>query len=447
MTILFAPSIRWISTPKQQRGAATLVVSLILLFGMTLIAFFVNRSMLFEQKTSANQLRSTRAFETAEAGIEWATSMLNDIRTINASCTNTGTTNTESFRQKYVPYNSGFAPVSTVQPGCSISSSNTASPTLSCGCPSVAAAAAAAAGTTPYLAATSNPTFTVKFDPNILPDGTTSTDSVLLTSYGCTATDGRCVPGGTNTADAYQKISIILKLRPAIASFPAAAITTGGSLQLTSAASSVSNTDLASNGVLVNSGGGINTTSVAGCNGALKDFATAATLPGTPWPSAMLANDTSLSALSANPDAMFASFFGTTLAQFQSSTSTKNLTSCGSVVNDFTTAFNQGFRSFYTTCDFQTNNDMGTTQNPIIFVTTGELRINGGADVYGMVYVDRANFDAQGLGNASINGALIVRGDYCANANADYNYDADVLSKLGAGSGSLIRIPGSWKDF
>jgi len=67
----FAPSRSNMRTPKQQRGVGTLVISLILLISMTLIAFFANKSLLFEQKTSANQMRSTTAFEAAEAGLEW----------------------------------------------------------------------------------------------------------------------------------------------------------------------------------------------------------------------------------------------------------------------------------------------------------------------------------------------------------------------------------------
>ena len=61
-----------------QRGAVALVVALVLLFGMTLIAFFANRTMIFEQRTSANQYRYTKAFEVADAGIEWAIARLND---------------------------------------------------------------------------------------------------------------------------------------------------------------------------------------------------------------------------------------------------------------------------------------------------------------------------------------------------------------------------------
>lgn len=446
---LFTQPIRSTFTPRKQRGATTLVVSLILLFGMTLVAFFVNRSMLFEQKTSANQLRSTKAFEAAESGIEWATSMLNDVRYINGSCTTTGT-NTESFRTKYLDYDAslGFRPIPTgftksPRPGCSISTT-TGTPVLSCSCPDTPS-------TNPSLTSVTDATFTVRFDP--VDTTTPDKESVLITSYGCTAAGGgdRCVPGNTNNADAYQKISVIVKLRPAVRAVPAAAITTGGSLKLTSAASSITNNDPGSNGILVNAGGGINTTTVPSCSGSFKAFQNTTTLPGTPWQNSMIANDTSLSTLSTTPDAMFASYFGTTINQFKTDTSTKILpssgASCTSVESDFYSEFNKGYRSFYTDCDFQTNNNMGSAADPIIFVTTGALKFNGGANIFGLVYGDQATWDELGVGNGAINGALIVRGNYCANANANYNYDPDALKNVRGATGSLVRVPGSWKDF
>ena len=429
---------------QKQRGAAALFVSVVLLVCMTLVAFFANRSLLFEQKTSANQLRATRAFEAAEAGIEWATAMLNDPRNIDANCTPGATGATESFRGTYLPYDAstGFSPVTTAQPGCSISGSS-GTPAISCRCP--------AAGTNPTgLASSTTPTFTVLFQPvntTTLPSATPDPESVLVTSYGCTAADGRCVPGATGTADAYQKISVILKLRPSLKSVPAAPITTGGALQLTSAASIVNNTDLNANGILVDAGTGINSVAVPGCTESFKDFQSATTLPGTPWQNSMITNDTSLSSLSSDANAMFQTFFGTTLTQFQSDPSTKNLTSCGSVATDYAAAFAQGYRSFYTTCDFATTSDLGSNTDPIIFVTTGALTFHGGANIYGLVYGDQATWDELGLGNGTLNGSLIVRGSYCANANATYNYSASALKTVRGTTGSMDRVPGSWKDF
>lgn len=53
-----------------QRGVATLAVSLIVLFIISLFAFYVARTQLFETKTSSNQYRYSQAFEAAEAGLE-----------------------------------------------------------------------------------------------------------------------------------------------------------------------------------------------------------------------------------------------------------------------------------------------------------------------------------------------------------------------------------------
>ena len=72
-------------SPSRQRGAATLIVVMILFFVVSLVAAYASRNMIFEQKTSANQYRSTQAFEAAEAGLEWALTMLNGGR-LEADC-------------------------------------------------------------------------------------------------------------------------------------------------------------------------------------------------------------------------------------------------------------------------------------------------------------------------------------------------------------------------
>ena len=91
-----------------QRGAASLIVVMLLFFVLSLTAAYTSRNLIFEQKTSANQSRSTAAFEAAEAGIEWTLAMLNG-GTVSDACANlVGGT---SFQQRYVaiaPY--GAAP-------------------------------------------------------------------------------------------------------------------------------------------------------------------------------------------------------------------------------------------------------------------------------------------------------------------------------------------------
>jgi Tfp pilus assembly protein PilX len=53
---------------------ATVPVVLLLLLGLGILGLYANRGLVFEQRTAANQARSTQAFEVAEAGLEWAAS-------------------------------------------------------------------------------------------------------------------------------------------------------------------------------------------------------------------------------------------------------------------------------------------------------------------------------------------------------------------------------------
>ena len=90
------------SSQSKQRGVAALTVVMVLFFVMAMVAAYTSRNMVFEQRTSVNQLRSTQALEAAQAGIEWATALLNAGR-INSACTETGaTTGDSTFRERYL---------------------------------------------------------------------------------------------------------------------------------------------------------------------------------------------------------------------------------------------------------------------------------------------------------------------------------------------------------
>ena len=55
---------------RRQRGVAALVITVLLFFTMLLASVYLNRNLVFEQRSSANQYRATQAFEAAEAGLE-----------------------------------------------------------------------------------------------------------------------------------------------------------------------------------------------------------------------------------------------------------------------------------------------------------------------------------------------------------------------------------------
>jgi len=61
---------------KRQQGAATLLVSIILLIGVTLITIFAARVGVMDQRISSNELRHKVALASAEAGLEQAAAYL-----------------------------------------------------------------------------------------------------------------------------------------------------------------------------------------------------------------------------------------------------------------------------------------------------------------------------------------------------------------------------------
>ena len=84
----------------RQQGVAALAVTMLLFFVMVLGIAFVNRNLVFEQRASANQYRSTQAFEAAEAGLEWALAQLARNQRIGADCRSSTDSTTPSFRSR-----------------------------------------------------------------------------------------------------------------------------------------------------------------------------------------------------------------------------------------------------------------------------------------------------------------------------------------------------------
>jgi Tfp pilus assembly protein PilX len=84
-----------------ERGAAALVVVALLFSVLSLVTVYTHRNLLFEQRAAGNQLRSTQAFEAAEAGLEWALTQLNAGR-LDAACQPSMLPTDTSFRQRYL---------------------------------------------------------------------------------------------------------------------------------------------------------------------------------------------------------------------------------------------------------------------------------------------------------------------------------------------------------
>jgi PilX N-terminal len=169
---------------RPQRGAAALTVSIVLLIVMALIGFFVNRGMIFEQRTSANQYRATKAFEMAEAGLEWAVAQLNAEAPLTAApgCTVTTGAAANTFAARYLTIGpGGLGVVANGRASGSIAANG--SVTASCPLPGNAAT----------LGGADEPRFMVEFSKV----GVTDPWAVRIIARGCTNAGNYCVDGST----------------------------------------------------------------------------------------------------------------------------------------------------------------------------------------------------------------------------------------------------------
>lgn len=438
------------SPSSRQRGIGTLAISLLLLFGASIVLFYLNRGLIFEQKTSANQSRSTSAFEIAEAGVEWAIGMLNGTVDITTACVpDTAAVNT-SFRQRYLqtgyPSNMNLAVATTTFPGCKLNGT-----TLTCNCPThVAGSETVAALGTAVL-----PSFTVAFSTVTDSLGTVDSAAVRITSTGCTAQAGACKPATstaatTGASDATATVSAIVKNVPDLRAAPQSALTCGTSCGV-GGSYNIRNVEVASNGYLVNAGTAITSGMGTGYE----------TIPGQPVQNALVANDASLSALSSSDptcssSAMFREYFGTTMQEYAESESVATIPGCNNAAtcgNLIVAAYNNNYRNFYFPDGMDLNNSSGLPSpfgvdgEGVRLVSPGDININGNITINGLIFSNSANFNDLGTGTADINGAMITCAAYNNNGNGLLNYSSGNLGSSGLGVGQMIRVPGSWRDF
>jgi hypothetical protein len=443
--------------------------------------------MIFEQRTSANQLRSTKAFELADAGLEWAIARLNDPLKLTAgTCVPASGSTLLSFRDRYarpseasasaVPprLNGYFDAVTFSLPGCQI---NPASGALVCGCPAVPTPAPTASS--PAIATLANadwPRFRVQF--KAVPGDDSSLEII---SRGCTSSDP-CDPSQATSSntDSTAIARVVVKIVP---TFPGGGPRAGlisGSTTIVSGSLNVVNTDTRSNGITINTGSFVD---VSG-NGV-----SVVSLPGTPPSASILDNDPSLLQLTnadSNGELFFQSFVGTGFSDFQKSLLTKFINGkSGQSFNSTTSPLScnggndcaravsywidRGITQFWvdlntsgadSSIDFTNgtlpsntpNNTIGTEAKAIVLATQGQLSTGGGVTAYGVFYAASAtavdDLTLSGGGNSTIYGSLITRGDFARTGNGNITIvpRSSLFSDPGPPKGLLIPVPGSWRD-
>ncbi|MDE2079798.1 MAG: pilus assembly PilX N-terminal domain-containing protein [Burkholderiales bacterium] len=438
--------------PARQRGAGALIVVLVLFFVISLVAAYANRNIIFEQKISANQYRSTQAFEAAEAGIEWALALLNGGK-VDDNClpSATGT----SFRARYLNIDTGSGVVtSRLWPNPTGGPNRYAVQCVangggwSCSCPTNAAPSL----TAPTTSATA-PAFQVSFLPS-----TGGPGYVTLRAQGCTRLDAGCLsfPPNVSEGDAADIITAVVALKGALATPPAAALTTapsaagtpgqvdfsaGGTLAVTNAEPLV-------NGLTIDAAGSVSTANL-----------TLTSTPGSPAASSYLAGDSTMPApLATTPapsanDALFATVFGMSRTAYQQQPATITLNcplDCSASNLASVAAANPG-RILWLEGDAALSGtsptSIGSPTAPVVLVSHGNLTVAGApVTLYGLLY----SYDAAGTwatgGPLAVVGAALVEGDALGTGSLAVSYDLPTLARLRLASGSFVRVPGSWLD-
>ena len=408
---------------RRQRGVGTLLAVVLLYAAMAVIVVFTNRNLIFEQKTSANQYRATMALETAEAGLEWATTMLNKSGRLTNACVDSAVATDPSFREKYltwVPATKTWSPAAanTVIAACVTSLTGT---DWTCSCPTPGAAPSV----TPPSAGGFKPGFAIAFVTNA------TTRAVDLVSYGCTSS----ITSTTCTGDAAASVRVTMANVPALATAPGAPLTARGSVSIGNAALGIQNGDPSTAGVTINAGMGIDAAN-----------ARITTTPGTPPTTTLIGNDDSLR--NSTEDQMFQTYFGVPKATWRDSVADAVLT-CPCTETTIANALAANKRKLWLegNLSMNSNTTLGSVNDPFVLVVNGTTEMRGNLAIYGITYSTAVTWDNTGGGGALMVGASISEGGYTGNGTPDYFYDPRVIANLTTIPGRFSRVPGSWRDF
>jgi hypothetical protein len=404
---------------------------MLLFFAMVLVAVFVNRNLVFEQRSAANQYRSTQAFEAAEAGLEWAQAQLNNARRIGADCEPAADPTAVSFRARYLTFvrdSASFTPATWSPSGVPTALQSAcvkAAAGWSCSCP---------ANGLPVLpapaGASAAPAFVLQFLPASRPG------VVRLQSIGCTSLAGACQPGAGTTADATAKVEIALGLVGAMPAPPAATLTTRGAFDADAAPLGIHNPDPAT-AIAVHAGG-----SVAAAQARLSGPA------GAGAAGLVVDGDSALAAMA--PDRFFASYFGVDKAAWRQQPGVTRLSCAG----DCSAALTAAVASAADAAMVWVEGDLtlsgpltlGSAQRPVLIVSSGAARLDGSVVLNGALYAASLRWDHT-AGGAVLRGAALSESGYLGDGAPELVYDAAILAILKADAGSFARVSGSWRDF
>jgi hypothetical protein len=434
----------------KQRGAATLVVVMVLFFIISMVAAYTSRNMIFEQRTGANLYRATQSFEAAEAGMNWALMMLNSGR-IDTLCQAAPGTANNSFRQRYL----------NIDPGTGLITP-TAAPTPTCvfnGATSVWSCECLPTGTPSLTAPTVNevsPAFRIRFRaPNTTPSAV-QPGLVRIDVVGCTRLDNSCldVAGASSPNEGRTVMGSVLMLSGRATSYPQAALTARGGV--TASGLVVTNTLSSGSGITVHASDTITTA------GLLLTTSSGNALGRSTLDSDTRLNPPAIAASGAAPGITAAErFFGATFMLTPQRwvqmpgvvTVTCPVGGCNAATVRNQIADNPG-RPLWLNGGLLVDSagDIGSAGAPVMMVVNGNLEFDSpGVTIHGLLMLTTPTATGWDTGASAqpgtIRGAVVVDGPVTGTSSLQVHYDGGVLANLRTASGTFFRVAGSWRDW
>lgn len=432
---------------KLTRGMAALTVVMMLFFVMALVAGYTNRNLIFEQRISANNYRSTKALEAADAGVEWAVAMLNGGR-VSTSCQASNVAQDDDFRRRFLadaPDDSANGPggynlawgvnlAGRMFPSC-INRDGA----LTCICPSSTVRAPAISAPADGVGSA----FAVSF---LLPGNDVRPGAIQIATRGC-ASPGQgstaCFSQSSETpqVDSVFNSLVTLGLVRALPIAPPAALTAGTTIDASAGRLLVSNPD-PQTAMAVNAGGAM--TPGGGGNDRLEgpsgtDRSDASRLVRT--------NDSNLASLAAAPnDAWFRTNFGSDPAAFsrQPATMFINCDAGCRWANLANVVASYPRNPIYVRGNLTLDPalDVGSVQDPLMLVVNGTLTVATTANITGFLHGSSVVWTSA----ATVRGAVMSASNFTTSATTTIVYDAPVLTRISLRYGSFVRVPGSWNS-
>lgn len=420
--------VRGYSPPFKQKGAVTLLTSVVILMLATILVIAVSRTTIMEQRISSNEIRARQAFEAAEAGL--------------------------NFGIAYV--------TQTMQGGVTVPSGTDKNKDLTID--TIALTTITASTKNKYSVAFFNPTESLA---NIsCPD---EPDEVV-----CKLPNGSpCLPvpikylrtprivacGWSDDGLGRSMVSQRVETVPAMARSPTNPMTAKGAINVTGS-TSVTNYY---NNLTIWSGGSLSVTGAAGKTFVRNPIVTPPAASVTPplhgtqcassanYVCATDKNSTGPDVIDADPTLsnltaaqMFYNYFGVAdVAAYQASIASMPAVAPGTNLDGIK---QESFVVSGSITSNMSNTIIGSRDQPVVMIIDGDWTGGGNTIIYGVVYV-RGDVDLSG--GITVQGSVIVEKSMFGTGNLDVIFDQLVMDNigLGGGVGKSALIPGSWRDW